>query len=337
MTENVNSCTQCCTTVNKVALPTEPLTLRDIASWSPASRVLGNPCAIRASVPALQRGLVWKPQQNELLWDSILRGFPIGALVVTKWSDKLKKTAEMADDSFTHHLLDGQQRCNAIAMGFSDPFAVKGLADGKKVESILWLDLNPTFERNSTRNFLVRATTTAHPWGYSKNDSASPVSVGNIKRALQLLKLDPAEPNYRRPSPVELWPCEAAAEIPVPLAWLLQLPLDDEKSFWKSLESRATEATTLQWTESVRGFCGNENPDVLEIKSRVFKGIKRAYAARLIALEAPEELLEASEQEKTSGSDREDVSNIEQLFQRLNQQGTKLDGEELAYSMIKAY
>jgi len=26
---------------------------------------------------------------------------------------------------------------------------------------------------------------------------------------------------------------------------------------------------------------------------------------------------------------------IEQLFQRLNQQGTRLDGEELAYSMIK--
>ena len=34
-------------------------------------------------VPALQRGLVWEPHQVELLWDSILRGFPIGAFAFT--------------------------------------------------------------------------------------------------------------------------------------------------------------------------------------------------------------------------------------------------------------
>jgi hypothetical protein len=49
------------------------------------------------------------------------------------------------------------------------------------------------------------------------------------------------------------------------------------------------------------------------------------------------ELLEASAQEKSSTEEQVDVSNIEHLFQRLNRQGTRLDGEELAYSMIKAY
>jgi hypothetical protein len=49
----------------------------------------------------------------------------------------------------------------------------------------------------------------------------------------------------------------------------------------------------------------------------------------VIALEAPAERLDVSEQERHSANDREDISNIEQLFQRLNQQGTKLDGEEL--------
>ena len=39
-------------------------TLWQIASWtSDESEVL---------IPALQRGLVWKPRQVELLWDSIL-------------------------------------------------------------------------------------------------------------------------------------------------------------------------------------------------------------------------------------------------------------------------
>ena len=50
-------------------------TLWQIASWtSDESEVL---------IPALQRGLVWKPRQVELLWDSILRGFPIGSFMLS--------------------------------------------------------------------------------------------------------------------------------------------------------------------------------------------------------------------------------------------------------------
>jgi hypothetical protein len=308
--------------------------MMEIASWTPGVCQEAT-TKIRASIPALQRGLVWSPQQNELLWDSILRGFPIGAIVVTKWSDKLKRTTEAADGSIKYHLLDGQQRCNAITMGFSDPFPAKKSSDGKKAESILWLDLDPTLEQNSTRDFWVRATTTAHPWGYRKDDSATPLGAWNIRQALARLGLDSSDPEYQRPSPVDLWPCEAAARIPVPLAWLLQLRLDDEPAFWKKVELRAAEATSLQWASKVCEFC--VDPGTAKIKSGIFKGIKRAHAARLIALEASEELLEVPELEKTNVSDREDVSNIEQLFQRLNRQGTKLDGEELAYSMIKAY
>lgn len=307
------------------------LSLKEIASWMPGvcQDVTTN---FRASVPALQRGLVWSPQQNELLWDSILRGFPIGAVVVTKWSEKLKKSVEMENDSIKYHLLDGQQRCHAIAMGFFDPFAAKKANDGKEVESILWLDLNPHPVGNSTRNYWVRATTTAHPWGYRKDDAATSLHAEDIRKALE--PRDTRNPNYKRPSPLDLWPCKASAETPVPLAWLLQLPLDDETKFWTSLGERA-KASSLKWAENVCKFC--ENPDTAERKARIFKGINRVCTARVIAIEASDELLEISEQEKTSGSDKEDVSNIEQLFQRLNRQGTKLDGEELAYSMIKAY
>ena len=50
-------------------------TLRQIASWTSSdSEVL---------IPALQRGLVWKPRPVELLWDSILRGFPIGSFMLS--------------------------------------------------------------------------------------------------------------------------------------------------------------------------------------------------------------------------------------------------------------
>ena len=38
-------------------------------------------------IPALQRGLVWKPKQVELLWDSLLRGFPIGLFMLSDVGD----------------------------------------------------------------------------------------------------------------------------------------------------------------------------------------------------------------------------------------------------------
>lgn len=314
--------------------PTHSFSLKEIASWTTGG-TRGWNGKIRASIPALQRGLVWTPQQNELLWDSILRGFPIGAVVLTKWSAKLKKTAEELDGSITHHLLDGQQRCNAIALGFADPFVEQETNCGGAGESILWLDLKPKFEHNSTRNFLVRATTTAHPWGYRKDDEAKPLEAGAIRKAIGVVGLDATDPEYRRPAAKDLWPCKASATTPVPLSWLLQLPLEDERVFWSLLETRAGEATKYPWAAEVHEF--SADPEAAEIKSRIFKAIKRAQDAKLVALVASDELLETSEQERASSKDRDDVSNIEQLFQRLNRQGTKLDGEELAYSMIKAY
>ena len=78
--------------------------------------------AIRASVPILQRGLVWNPAQIELLWDSVLRGFPIGAIVLSAKIESQVKASDAKKLAMTHHLLDGQQRCDAIALGFKDLF-----------------------------------------------------------------------------------------------------------------------------------------------------------------------------------------------------------------------
>ena len=56
---------------------TDKFHLKEIASWD------------KSIIPDLQRGLVWKPRQMELLWDSILRGFPIGSFIfaeATEWT-----------------------------------------------------------------------------------------------------------------------------------------------------------------------------------------------------------------------------------------------------------
>ena len=74
------------------------LSLRDIAAWQfpqLAQNMANQRPPIVAAIPSLQRGAVWKPQQVELLWDSILRGFPIGALVVY-WKGRNRAQANMA-------------------------------------------------------------------------------------------------------------------------------------------------------------------------------------------------------------------------------------------------
>src|SRR5213083_506765 len=111
-----------------------PLSLKEIASWEVSA--LG-PSQIVARPPSLQRGLVWETSQIELLWDSILRGFPIGSFVLCEplKGQERRRPKRVRDQRVTHHLLDGQQRGYAITLGFSDPFE-----RSTAVTPVLWLD-----------------------------------------------------------------------------------------------------------------------------------------------------------------------------------------------------
>jgi uncharacterized protein with ParB-like and HNH nuclease domain len=66
--------------------------LQQISLWTKSNS--------NVSLPALQRGLVWKPAQVELLWDSILRGFPIGSFM---FSDITK-----GDGTTKYYLMDAR-------------------------------------------------------------------------------------------------------------------------------------------------------------------------------------------------------------------------------------
>lgn len=100
-------------------------------------------------LPEIQRGLVWKPRQIEMLWDSILCKFPIGIFTLIK---------EFSTEEF--NLYDGQQRLNAIRVGYDNGSLLCN------TNQILWLDLGFVKEQDYSRQFGFRLTTKAHPWGY---------------------------------------------------------------------------------------------------------------------------------------------------------------------------
>lgn len=331
------------------------LNLAQVASWQiPVPSTSSS--TIIARVPSLQRGAVWKAGQVELLWDSILRGFPIGAFVVCK---KLKgqksrkgehgRRNTSNEESVTHHLLDGQQRAAAIALGFDDP-----CTDNEPRCAALWLDLSPSLAENSSRSFLFRETTQAHPWGYAKGDDANVIPASRKRAALEAYGWRNAEGKLLRqggPNPNETWPIEATA--PIPLAWLIrdtdEAKLSDSKKFWADVcgrcEALLDSALERAWAkEVIQALDKNEEPACLQ-REAILAGLRRAVAFKIVLLEVPEDALTSITMQEAklasrAGSEqlsKDNIANVEHLFQRLNAGGTPLGGEELAYSMIKAY
>src|SRR5574344_1539198 len=134
-------------------------TLKEISEW-------GNDDS-EVVIPSIQRGLVWRPKQVELIWDSILRNFPIGSFML---ADEINNK---------YNLLDGQQRFNAIQLGFMNSFE-------HDIKSILWVDLLGKEEKNSTRKFWIRVTNLSHPWGFSAADDCHVLSAEDRRLAQEL-------------------------------------------------------------------------------------------------------------------------------------------------------
>lgn len=297
------------------------LTLEQIASWQIPG--INEKSVIKASIPSLQRGAVWEPQQIELLWDSIMRGFPIGAIVIAKKIDaqndkkaitSINSNAKENIAESTHHILDGQQRCNAIAWGFVDPWNEE-LSD----DVVLWLDLKPGDRlKNSTRRYLFRVTTKAHPWGFRCDDQSSNLTVENIRRAMNSFEKihQNQEKQYKKPTPRFAMPHDAG--FPVPVSLLLK-HFDDTMPEGEKLNLGALK------NEPIMKMIIDIKTTVPEISELEFieTGLAMARRASVVALQVPDLI--------------KGIDDIEQIFQRLNRQGTPLDNEELSYSVIKAY
>ena len=83
-------------------------------------------------LPNIQRAFVWKEEQIERLYDSILREYPIGTLLIWKTKDSIKRRKfidvykhsikltdfyHTEDDEVKMLVLDGQQRLQSLFIG----------------------------------------------------------------------------------------------------------------------------------------------------------------------------------------------------------------------------
>lgn len=251
------------------------------------------------SIPPVQRGLVWNPTRCEVLWDSIMRGIPIGAIC-------LRPSAE--GDFW--EIFDGQQRTNAAAMGYA-AWPVN------RNEPILWIDLAP--EETQDRKFVFRVTTPAHPWGYHlSNDEKKDNRIETWKQREAVGKISGWENEGKRgarPFTTELWPHEAG--LPVPFSLLRKFVENSDSHDFRDFVSHCREKHSgKNWTRLLPegDFSAPVEWDT------IVAAIKKLSEYTVVAI---------------NGSAVDDAD-LGLYFKRMNKQGMEPDDEEIRYSMLKA-
>mgnify|MGYP005849677499 CR=1 FL=1 len=277
--------------------------LKEVAAWQLKSLRKNNEEVI-VGVPSLQRGAVWDAFQLEMLWDSIFRGFPIGSIVLTeKIKNQITKNSVISQtklDEASHHILDGQQRTNAITWGFDK---VEIPIQVEKAQC-LWLDLLPGSRldiRGNSRKFLFRVTTKAHKWGYKASEKIEALNLTQRK-------------NFTKKLEKEFGHFPMDAGLPIPLSYL-----------WQFCDGEFFDLDRLKKDSLFCQVCEKNGISEAKLKELDIEylqhGFKNAHQATLIGLNVT----------------MAQIEDIEQIFLRLNRQGTVLDNDELIYSMIKAY
>lgn len=116
------------------------------------------------ALPAIQRDAAWKADQVANLWDSVLRGLPIGAFMLQQRASdsqgriaasgaRIKSLPQQGWD-----LLDGQQRLRSLLLGTRGPQFENDQNDLRCV----WIDLR------EVGAFKLQMTSSSQPFGYDE-------------------------------------------------------------------------------------------------------------------------------------------------------------------------
>jgi hypothetical protein len=285
----------------------DSFTLKDIADWQLNSDFS------QVELPSIQRGFVWKPKQVEDLWDSILRGYPIGSLLFSRMRDKL-------------YLMDGQQRSTSIFLGHFNPFNQNDNTKAWSIKGelpVLWIDLKPDTTPNGSK-YLFRLTTRSHPWGYQASNNESKLSESDRRKALQLFQNH--ENNiggYTSFKNSTVFPFDCCH--PIPFSFFL------ESENVENVISKCESFLPNYFTTKRGGF--NEKSEFIELlKTDLQEDLNNLFNEIEIAKQT---IIKSNIIEDKVLNEENDSENPT-LFVRINSAGTTLTGDDLIYSIYKS-
>ena len=329
--------------MTKKEYSTAILTIEEVASWWLPLQLENIQPDVKAQLPVLQRGFVWKPGQVEKLWDSLIQGFPVGSLLLARICGKSKtvegRGAEGAVKNPTHILLDGQQRATSIALGFRNIW----LNENKENWASLWVDLESS--KSSDRQFDFRMITKSHPWGYRRTDPSKTISSSSANKAMAVFHELLNDDENKKPHELSLekvFPWDAKAPIPVALLIsAIQESKGDPDSIPKRLLEKLEIIALYAYAERSKEIANEQQKEIQarknEITERIsndnqdFNTLVNGMKDALENAEIPAPVLRSLEKKPTN--DKKDP--VFTLFERINNAGTNLSIEEINYSQLK--
>ncbi len=286
------------------------MNVHDFLLWSVESRQLSEN-SLR--LPPVQRSSLWTPRQILDLWDSLLRGLPIGCFYLIE--------AEAGEDCRTidpsakmepslirgYDLLDGQQRMRAMLLAVSKP-----ITEGR----CLWVDLE---NLDDDKVFTLHLTSVSQPFGY---DHETGQKLPLQDRSKARMKFD--EENKERPYKMAdhclfnehierhgFPPKPYKAERAIPFISVFEAWQEGRSEFADYMREKTGETNALV------------EPQVLT--DRIFDGLQMFDASEIALIRVKPSIY------------RENSINLLKLFDRIGAGGTPLVGEERLYSIYKYY
>lgn len=257
----------------------------------------------RLLLPPIQRSAVWRNKQIIDYWDSLLRGYPAGTMLVHAAGevgrDEDGRTCKARRQDY--QLFDGQQRLTAILLGF-------GHGQLKSTHR-LWVDLGQTPHPQSGLLFALRMSSTGQPFGYSVSQPNEKLGLEERckqwKAWMETHKDSTSRKDaFEKVTGRDVVGASCAVPLAAVLAALLQGGRDGAYSF---LQEEARKSGVPAKEASIDSFVG---------------ALDRAIHSKLVIQRVNQKI----------------VGNAEEyirFFGRLGQGGTRLSDDELTYSVIK--
>ena len=269
------------------------------------------------AMPPIQRGFVWKARQIQDLWDSLLRGMPIGAVMVKGFdagqlSGKVAKERELSPSLHAgYHLIDGQQRTLSMLLGFPQE---------SPAEHRLWVDFSAPGVKGYA--FRLRVSTPAQPFGFQLDGSR--LSTGERDKAYRKGKHENEGVGFDRIfDNSKPWKADSAN----------QAALFEIKQLWKALDDNGQDLALWadQVEKTIEAGSGALTPEVKATIMSFGQALVQLQNQSLALIKIPHVETAALGQDlEAKGEDY-----LTMLFTRIATGGTRLSAEDLLFSMVK--
>ncbi len=293
-----------------------------LADWLDAACSKNGHAGIpRILLPMIQRGSVWKPHQVMDLWDTLLRGMPVGSMMASEKKDGRaidlnKRTVQpITNEMPALALLDGQQRTMAMLLAW--PRAPVDM------ERRIWIDLADA--PPADKLFRYHFTTKNQPFGFQRA-GPSGQAVGKLSREDRRKALEP----FLMP------PSTMPDKFAERRDWLWARA----RPFRGKLPLDLRELIRRHEERELRAYVGAELAEIKgdAIEATVSENLERLIAclARFDRLHLP--IIDVPDQHYDGSSDETPESRdpaLAVLFQRIGTGGTALSNADYVFSVLK--